>query len=100
MGKWSPAVQGKDLCGLLANGLANPNFTKPHGIDPAKGLKPEFEEVAEKRFREKYKNTAKDCVLSVGTESQQKKATSLPKLVRPAGKSRFQAFCTVIICVF
>ena len=97
MGKWSSRVQGKALRDLLANGVTTPSFTKSRGIGPAKGVKPEFAEVKEKRFRENFKNAAKDYVLSAGAEAQPTKADYFPKLAKPAGESRFQEFCAVLI---
>ena len=86
MVKWSSKAQGKALCGLFANGLANPNFTKACDIDPIKALKPEFAELTVKRFRENFKNTAKDYIVNQEIEGQPLKVASLPKLVKSAGK--------------
>ena len=82
-------MQGKALCGLFANVLANPTFTKAHDIDPIRGLKPEFEEISTKRFRENYKNTGKDYVVSEKIENQPTKVASLPNLAKPTGEWRF-----------
>ena len=69
-------------------------------MTPIRGLKPEFEETSMKRFRENYKSAGKDYVVSEKIENQPTKVASLPKLAKPTGEWRFQAFHAVLIRTF
>ena len=59
MPKWSAKKEGKLLCSLFDEGVADPSFTKASDIDEIKNLKPESAYFTDRRFRDNCKSTGK-----------------------------------------
>ena len=64
MPKWSAKKEGKLLCSLFDEGVADPSFTKASDIDEIKILKPEFAYFTDRRFRDNYKSTGKSWMVA------------------------------------
>ena len=58
MVRWNGDKDGKLLCSLFDNGIADPRKQAPAEIDPIKELKEEFKGFSLQTFRDNYRKTA------------------------------------------
>ena len=71
--RWSQAKEGKILCSLFENNLADPRFAKLADIDPIKELSEEFEGLTAEQFCNNYKKTATKWITAKAISGTRKK---------------------------
>ena len=70
--RWSKGKEGKVLCSLFENKLADPRFVKPADIDPVKEMREEFALLSAAQFRSNYKTTATNWITGKGMAGARK----------------------------
>ena len=74
MVRWNAATDGKILCSLFENGIADARFTKAGDIDPIKEMREEFQKYEAVQFRNNYKTTATNWMAGKAIEGTRLKS--------------------------